>query len=224
MEVLNSLSQVNQRQLSPEDDLVHEGGPPREPTIFLSGWGIRYTSLQDGRRQILGYFLPGDIADTNIDVSPVMDHSIAALTKAIVVEISRETIAGLAETNPNIVKAIQLSKAASIASLHETILNLGQRSAVERTAHFLCELFVRMKLICLTDETSCKIAMTRVDIADAIGMTTVHVNRTVKDLRTAGLLDLEGKTLTIPDLERLKRAALFNPSYLYLRPGSAKIG
>ena len=222
--MLNSLSKVNQRHLAPREEVVHEGGSPREPTVFLSGWGIRYTSLQDGRRQILGYFLPGDIADTYIDVSPVMNHSIAALTKATVVELPRETIAGLAETNPNIVKAMQLSRAAAIESLFQTILNLGQRSAVERTAHFLCELFVRMSLVRLTDETTCKIAMTRVDIADAIGMTTVHVNRTVKDLRTAGLLDLEGKTLIIPDLERLKRAALFNPAFLHLRPDSDTIG
>ena len=98
----------------------------------------------------------------------------------------------------------------------EWTMNLGQRTASERMAHLLCELFFRLRLASLTDGTSCEFPLTQADLADATGLSKVHVNRTLQELRLAGLIILKGKTLTVPSLERLMDTGVFNSNYLHM--------
>ncbi len=94
--------------------------------------------------------------------------------------------------------------------------NLGQRDVFERMAHLFCELFIRLRAVGLTNDTSCQLPLTQVDLGEAMGISTVHVNRTLMDLRGAGLIVLKGRTCTIPDLDALQEAGLFNANYLCL--------
>ena len=98
----------------------------------------------------------------------------------------------------------------------EWIVNLGQRTAVERVGHLFCELFLRLKAITLTDGDSCELPLTQAELAETTGLSTVHINRTLQELRAQNLIILRRRRLTIPDLDRLKRASLFSPNYLHL--------
>ena len=204
------------RVLGPREDLVHEGDNPSQINVILSGWACRYKQLEDGRRSITGFMVPGDLCDQNIFILRQMDHSLGAMTPVSVAEIPRAVFEDLTLRHPRITQALWWATLVDMAIQREWTVNLGQRDAFERVAHLLCELFLRLRGVGLTKEQSCELPVTQSDLADAMGLTTVHVNRTLQDLRTAGLIILKGKSLTIPDLEELMRASLFNPNYLHL--------
>jgi CRP-like cAMP-binding protein len=118
--------------------------------------------------------------------------------------------------HPRITQALFWDELVTVAIQREWTLNVGQRTAYERIAHLLCELYLRLRTVGLTDGTSCHFPLTQVDLADATGLTAVHVNRTLQELRRDGLIELQSKTLTIPDLNALRQVALFNDNYLHL--------
>lgn len=113
-------------------------------------------------------------------------------------------------------KALWWDTLVSVAIQREWTVNLGQRTAIERLGHLFCELFVRLRGIGLTDGDSCPLPLTQVELADAMGLSNVHINRTLQELRRAGLVVFKGKRLTIPDLAALQKVSLFNPNYLHL--------
>jgi CRP-like cAMP-binding protein len=122
----------------------------------------------------------------------------------------------LIENYPRVTQALWWEALVNAAIQREWTLNLGQRTAYERIAHLLVELFCRLKSVRMTQGDSCDFPLTQNDLADAAGLTAVHVNRTLQELRRDGLIVLEHKRLTIPDLKRLAEAAMFNASYLHL--------
>jgi len=197
-------------------DLIREGERPQYVHLMVDGWACRYKTVPDGRRQVLAFFVPGDFCDLNVYVLREMDHSIAAITRLSVADISREEMDTLIAGRPRITQALSWESLVAAAIQREWTLNIGQRTAYERIAHLLVELFIRLKSVKLAQGDSCDFPITQTDIADAIGLTAVHVNRTLQELRRDGLIVLERKRLRIPDLERLKAAAMFNPNYLHL--------
>lgn len=211
-----------QREVAPRRDLIREGDSPRQIHLVLDGWACRYKTLPDGRRQIVSFFLPGDFCDLNVYVLKEMDHSVGAITKLRVADIAREEMEAVTASRPRITQALWWHELVAGAVQREWTLNLGQRSAYERLAHLLVELFLRVEVVGLTRGDSCDLPLTQNDLADASGLTAVHVNRTLQELRRAGLIVLQGRTLTIPDMEALKSAAMFNANYLHLdREGRA---
>ena len=205
------------RRLRPGEDLIREGERPREINVFLSGWAYRYKQLTNGRRQIIALLLPGDVCDHDVFTLQEMDHSIAALTPATVAEVSRGALDALTEGHPRIVQALTWETLVNAAVQREWTVNLGQRSAVERVAHLLCELFVRLRSVGLTEGESYPFPLTQIDLAEATGISAVHVNRTLQDLRSRGLVLLRSRQVTIPDFDALASLALFTPTYLHLR-------
>ncbi len=145
-----------------------------------------------------------------------MDHNIGAITPLKVAELPRDDFERMMTDHPRITQALFWDELATVSIQREWTLNLGQRTAYERIAHLLCELFIRLQSVALTRGNSCDFPLTQADIADASGLTAVHVNRTLQELRKDGLIELQSKTLTIPDLQALKNAALFNDNYLHL--------
>ena len=214
--VLGQVAAERVRRVGPREDVIREGDRPRDVNLFLSGWACRYKQLADGRRQIVAFFLPGDICDLNVFILREMDHSIAALTPVTVAEMSREAFEGITLDHPRILQGLWWEALVNVAVQREWTVNLGQRDAVERVAHLLCELFLRLRGVGLADEDSCAFPITQSDLAEATGMSTVHVNRTLQELRGRGLLTLRAKRLTIPNLGALMRAGLFNSNYLHL--------
>lgn len=204
------------REVAPRRDLIREGDAPRFVHLVLEGWACRYKTLPDGRRQIVAFFLPGDFCDLNVYVLREMDHSVGAITKLRVADISREEMDAVTQTHPRITQALWWHELVAAAVQREWTLNVGQRTAFERIAHLMVELFLRLDVVGLTNGDSCDFPLTQNDIADATGLTAVHVNRTLQELRRAGLIVLQGRTLTIPDMAALKNVALFNANYLHL--------
>jgi len=214
--VLERITAERVRGLGPCENLVHEGDRSSQINVILSGWGCRYKHLEDGRRSIMAFLVPGDLCDQNIFILRQMDHSVGAMTPVTVAEISRAVFEDLTLHHPRITQALWWATLVDMAIQREWTVNLGQRTAFERMAHLLCELFLRLRGVGLTQDHSCELPVTQSDLGDAVGLTNVHVNRTLQDLRAAALIVLKGKSLTILDLERLMRAALFNPNYLHL--------
>lgn len=213
---LHELASLNTRQLAGGEDIIHEGARPRHVNLILDGWAYRYKHLEDGRRQILAFLMPGDLCDVRMFVLKEMDHSLAALTPLKVAQIPNDTVLEVTHSHPRITRALWWNSLVEEAVAREWIANLGQREALERVAHLFCEIFLRLRGVGLTNGSSCPMPATQEQLADATGMSTVHVNRTLQEMRDNGLIILKGKTLTIPDLKALQSTALFNPNYLHL--------
>jgi CRP-like cAMP-binding protein len=198
------------------EDIIREGDRPEAVKLLIEGWACRYKHLKDGRRQIMAYLMPGDLCDVRAFLLCEMDHSIMTLSPATVATLPRETLLGLMERHPRIAQALWWSTLVDEATLREWIVNVGQRTAYERTAHLLCEVFLRLRAVGFAQGNTCELPVTQAELADTLGLTTVHVNRTLQDLRRDGLIELRGKRLGIRDLRGLEQVALFTPNYLHL--------
>ncbi len=185
--VTEQLAQERVRRLGAHEDLIQEGDKPKYVNLILSGMACRYKTLEDGRRQITGFFVAGDICDQYVYILREMDHSVATLTDVVFAEISPGAIQ-TAMNCPQIREALLWDMLANAAIHREWIINLGQRTAFERVGHLICELFLRLRAVGLTSGNSCELALTQVDLADAAGLSTVHVNRTLQELRAANLI------------------------------------
>lgn len=214
--VIDRASRRSVREVDARRDLIREGDSPRFVYLMLDGWTCRYKTLPDGRRQIVAFFIPGDLCDLNIYILKEMDHSVGAITPIRVAEIGREEMDQLTVDHPRITQALWWNELVTVAIQREWTLNLGQRTAFERIAHLLVEMFLRLEAVSMTQGDSVAFPLTQVDLADATGLTPVHVNRTLQELRRAGLVELHNRRLTIPDMAALKDAAMFNDNYLHL--------
>lgn len=207
---------VSTRRLGARLDIIREGDPTDRVNLILSGWACRYKQLADGRRQIISFFVPGDLCDHHVFVLREMDHSIGSLTPLVFAPIPRATMEEVTLNHPRITQALWWESLVSFSIQREWSVSLGQRDAAERMGHLLCELFLRLRGVGLTRGDSCDLPLTQADLAEAMGLSTVHVNRTLQQLRGAGLIVLKGGVLTIPNLRALQAASLFNPNYLHL--------
>jgi CRP-like cAMP-binding protein len=172
--------------------------------------------LPDGRRQVVSVFIPGDLCDANVFMLKEMDHSIGAITRLSYAEIGPADFENLMERSPRIAQAMWWHQLVIAATQREWTTNVGRRSAYERVAHLLCELFTRLRAVGLTNDGECDFPLTQNDLADCTGLTSVHINRTLQDLRRSGMIALERRTLGIPDFDRLMDLCMFNPNYLHL--------
>ena len=204
------------RVIPPRRDVIREGERPRYVHMIVDGWACRYKTLPDGRRQVVAFFIPGDFCDLNVYILKEMDHSIGAITRLSVADVSRDDMDMLTTHYPRITQALWWESLVNGAIPREWTLNIGQRTAYERISHLLVELFLRLRSVGMTNGISCDFPLTQTDIADATGLTAVHVNRTLQELRRDGLIVLERKRLTIPDIKQLMAAAMFNSNYLHL--------
>jgi CRP-like cAMP-binding protein len=214
--VLTRAAAERVRNFGPRVDIAREGDRPKDVHLILSGWACRYKQLEDGRRQIVSFFLPGDICDLNVFVLREMDHSIGTITAVAIADLSRDFFDEISAGYPRIATAFWWESLVNSAIQREWTMSLGQRTASERMAHLLCELFFRLRLAGLTRGDSCDLPLTQADLADATGLSKVHVNRTLQELRAAELIGLRDKSLRIPNLERLMNAGLFNANYLHM--------
>jgi len=214
----SALAQVgrNVRFVDARRDLISEGERPRHVYLVLDGWACRYKQLPDGKRQIVSIFVPGDFCNVNVYILKAMDHSISAITRLKVATITPEEMNSLTADRPAITQALWWHELVTAAVQREWTLNLGQRSAYERLAHLLIELYLRLKAVGRAEDGRCDFPLTQNDLADATGLTSVHVNRTLQELRRDGLIELERKQLQILDLERMMQIAMFNANYLHL--------
>jgi len=208
------------RPVPARTDLIGEGEEPEDVHLVMSGYACRYKILPDGRRQIMAIFVPGDLCDLHVQILGQMDHSIGTLSDATVVDIPAATIGRLI-ANPRINRGLWWMTLVDEGTLREWLVSMGQRGANEQMAHVFCELHLRLRSVGLAEDDSFDLPGTQEDLADLMGITPVHVNRTLAVLRENGLIEIAGRCLVIPDVGRLRAFGGFEPSYLHLRGGKA---
>lgn len=199
-------------------DIALEEAQPQGFYVVVEGFACRYKLAQSGQRNIIAYLLPGDFCD--LDLLPRMDHSIGALSKCTVARLLPSTVQDLRQ-RPTVARALRLATLAEVANTREWLVNVGGRRAIVRVAHLLCELFARLHAVGLTEKGSFGLPLTQSDLADTLGISTVHMNRSLQGLRDAKLLSMRHGRVTIDDLPRLEEFAQFKPHYLYLDAKSA---
>lgn len=197
-------------------ELIREGDRPEVVYLLLKGWAYRYKILADGSRQIIAVLLPGDLCDQRIFILGEIDHSIGLLSDARYVKIPKEAIIDLTERHPAVARGFWWATLVDEAILREWLVGIGQRSSFDRLGHLFCELWLRMRQVGLTDEGRFHLPLTQEQLGDALGMTSVHVNRMLQKMRTEGLIVSESKQLIILDPDRLRSITGFNPNYLHL--------
>ena len=204
------------RTVSAQTDLVREGDAPKGVFLILEGMACRHKVRANGARQIMAYLVPGDLCDLDVALLDTMDHTIATLSACKVVCISPKVIAEVMEHHPHIARALRMSTLVDEATLREWLVNVGCRSALERVAHLFCEIQVRMRAVGLADGDSYDLPITQTGLADTTGLSTVHLNRTMQELRRTGLIKLRQRRMTILDVPRLRALAEFKTNYLHL--------
>ena len=215
---LDEMATHRTRQVRSGVDLVSTGDRPGYVFVILDGWAMRYKMLRDGRRQIVAFLVPGDLCDPYCYLLHRQDHNIGAMTNLQVGEITRQMMENMVLSRPEIAKALWVHGLVAASIQREWCVNIGKRVAFERLSHLLCELFHRLSIVGLVSENHCALPITQYDLADATGLTSIHVNRTLQELRRLGLIELRRRQLLIPDLDRLQDAAEFDPSYLHPLP------
>lgn len=215
-EALERLEQFPVKRIEARRDLIRQGQTPRHVYLIMKGWACRYKLLASGRRQIIDFPIAGDLCDLNVYILSRMDHSIGAITQLDVIEIGSAEFDAIATEQLEIMRALWWQELVTKSYHREWIVNVAARPALERVAHLLCEMFLRLESVGESDGYSCPFPVTQQDIADATGLTSVHVNRTLQALRRSGAISLEHRTLSIPDMQALKEIGQFNPDYLHL--------
>jgi CRP-like cAMP-binding protein len=212
---------VQVRELRADQDVVREGDRPSRSCVLLEGFAFRYKIVgEDGRRQIMAFHVAGDMPDLMSLHLPVMDNSVCTLIASKLAFIEHSHLRQLIRRHPRIGDALWRDTLIDSAIFREWLVGMGRRDAYTRIAHVLCETFVRMQAVGLADGFSIPLPITQGTISDALGLSTVHVNRVVQALRAAGLIAWNRTVLTIKDWDGLQKAGEFDPIYLHLREHS----
>jgi CRP-like cAMP-binding protein len=198
-------------------DLIEEGDKPSECMLVLSGFLYSYKMLADGKRQIVAFHVPGDIPDLQSLFIETMDFSLASSTDSIVAVIPHDDLRVLLASQPSLVNLFWRDTLIMAATFRTWVMATGRLDSSEHLAHLLCELHARYKAVGLTQDKSFALPVTQSELADAMGLSAVHANRTVQSLRAAGMVEMEAGHVTILDLERLQTFAQFDPTYLHLK-------
>jgi CRP-like cAMP-binding protein len=204
-------------EIGPHQDIVREGDRPSRCCLILEGMACVYKVTQRGKRQISAFQHPGDIPDLLSLHLESLDSNVGTITRCKVAFIWHTDLRALCQKFPGITEVLWRTTLIDASIFKEWITNVGQRDAYSRLAHLLCETLVRLKAVGLAEGHSCEFPMTQEDLAAATGITSVHLNRTLKELRAAGLVEIGRNRLTVPDWIKLKQAGEFDPGYLHLK-------
>jgi CRP-like cAMP-binding protein len=202
------------RLFGAREDLFRPGDTPHSVCLVTAGIACRYRLLPSGQRQITGFLLPGDLFALRASLAMPFDHSIRSLTMLEMVQLERSALSSCSDPTSGMAEVLSRAMALQLAISREWVLNLGQRSAMERIAHLFCELFRRLQAVGLTIENQCLLPLTQIDIADAVGLTPVHVNRMVMSMTRSGWLTFQHSLLEIRDMIRVAEIGSFDASYL----------
>lgn len=205
------------RRYAARQDVIREGDKPGPVFVLLEGWACRYKILPSGTRQVMAFLMPGDSCDLHVNILAEMDHSIQAISPALIATISRSEMQEMLDDYPNIARAMYAAQLIDEATMRAWIVSMGRRSSIERVAHLMCELYVRARSIGLADDDSFAFPLSQLILADALGMTAVHINRVLKELRLRGAMELNRGSLNIIDPIKLVQIAGFDENYLHRR-------
>jgi CRP-like cAMP-binding protein len=204
------------KRLAAGVDMVREGDRPKESTLILEGFCGRYNDLRDGRRQITALHVTGDFVDLHSFPLHIMDHGVIVLSPCVVTTFAHETLREITEHFPHLTRMLWLNTLLDSAIHRRWLVAMGRLSSTGQLAHLLCELRVRLAIVGLADESGYDFPLTQTEVADVLGLSLVHVNRVVQELRREELIAWSGGRVTILDLARLEALAEFDTAYLHL--------
>lgn len=204
------------KDFAPGQYVLREGDRALSSSFVINGFVYRQKIVANGGRQIVAIHMMGDFIDLQHIMLDRADHNIQALTPATLVQFPCDQLLALAYRFPEVGKALWLETLIEAATFREWVVNVGRRDARARTAHLLCELAARREAAGLGVRGSYELPMSQEQIGDALGLTSVHVNRTLKGLEADGLIGRSKRAVTVADWDGLRRAGDFNPAYLHL--------
>jgi CRP-like cAMP-binding protein len=207
------------RTISAHDYIVREGGKVENSCLLRSGFCQRHKIVADGRRQIVSIHMKGDMVNLQNSLLRTADHSVQALTPSEITFIPGAAITAVAVSRPRVAMAMWLDTLIDGSIFREWIANVGRRDARTRTAHVLCEFALRQELAGLGTRNAYDLPMTQEQLGDVLGLTSIHVNRTLKALEAAGLIERDQRAVTVRDWQALQAAGDFDPAYLHLAVG-----
>lgn len=215
---LRSATAERARSLRPREDVVRQGSAVSDCCVVREGVLARYKLLPEGGRYITAFLLPGDWCDLAGFLEGRVEFGVMALTRASVACVSHRVLDELCAAHPNLTRTLWRESLREAAIGREWLVNLGQREAAQRLAHLLCELRLRFAAVGLTDRRDGGFhwPVTQADMADATGMSPVHVNRTLTSLRGADVLHYDTRRMVLRNEARLRHIAGFDPAYLGL--------
>jgi CRP-like cAMP-binding protein len=211
---------VDRTEFGARKDLISEGEAPEHVHLVLEGFACRYKLLPDGGRQIMAWLTPGDFCDLHVSLLGEMDHNLATLSASTICLLPRHGLERLAEAHPSLTRALWWATLVDEAILREWLVNMGRRPAAQRIAHMFCEVLTRLQAVGLAPGGQIDFPLTRADLADSAGLSSVHVNRVIQELRDTGLISWKRRTLAVLDETGLKAFAGFDPNYLHLERSS----
>src|SRR4051794_32380899 len=213
---------VTVRDLKADQDILRDRDRPSQCCVILEGFACRYKVLEGGRRQIVSFHIPGDIPDLQSIHLEVMDHNLMTVIASKVAFIPHEIIRPFLREHPRITDVFWRETLIDAAVFREWVVNVGRREAYARIAHVLCEIYVRLKAVGLANGQAYEMPVTQSELADATGLSTVHVNRTLQELRGNNLISTpKGRRVVIEDWEGLQKAGEFDPTYLHMKKQAA---
>ena len=195
-------------------ELVHEGEVDQSAFIMADGWACSYKILADGARQIVNFQIPGDFLGIRSVLFRASDHNAEPITKIEASEVTKTDLFQTFTKTPRLATAVLWAASRDEAMVVEHLVGVGQRAAPERTAHLLLELSARLKLVGMGDKTGFDCPLTQYHLADAMGLTPVHVNRVLREIREAGLMTFQNGRVTFDDFAGLVDFANFDRTYL----------
>jgi CRP-like cAMP-binding protein len=207
---------AREEQFKTGTNIFDEGDPPRSIFVITRGMTCRYRLLPDGRRQILTFLIPGDLSELNEYLLKGVDHSMGAIVPTRVAAIERDVVRDIILNHPRLAAAFWWSAMQESAMLRERIVAIGRRNARGRIAYLLCEQVWRQQAIGMAEGHSIRLPLTQIDLADALGLTAVHVNRVLQRFREGRLINLGQRRLTLLNVAKLETIAGLKPAYLQL--------
>lgn len=195
---------------------IHAGRELKESTLLLDGWMARAKDLQSGQRQLAELQVAGDFVDLHGFVLKRLDHDIITLSRCRVAVVPHDRLKDLTERCPHLTRLYWFMTNLDAAIQREWTLSLGRRTALARLAQLFCELRLRLRIVGLAQNDSYDFPLTQVEMGECLGLTSVHVNRTLQELRRRGIVELESKQVRILDVAALESIAEFDDRYLYL--------
>lgn len=211
-----------ERTLEAGQYIVWDGDKPTVSCMLLSGFAYRHKLAGNGGRQILSIHMKGDLVDLQNSLLGVADHNVQMLTSGRLALVPVEAIRDIAFAHPAVGMAMWQETLVEGSIFREWILNMGRRDARTRIAHLLCEIALRMELAGLGKQTEYELPITQEQLADAVSLTPVHVNRTLMRLEADGFITRSKRMIVIVDWQAMARLADFNPRYLHVGAGSAE--
>jgi CRP-like cAMP-binding protein len=196
--------------------LIRAGEVLNNSILLLDGWMARSKDMATGERQVTELHIAGDFPDLHGFTLKKLDHDVLTLSECTIGIVPHERLLEITRDHPHLARVYWFSTNVDAAITRELALSLGQRSAIARMAHLFCELYLRLDVVGRTEGNRFEFPVTQRELSECLGLTVVHVNRTLQELRRKGLVEFENRHLTIVDRMGLEGIAEFDPNYLYL--------